>query len=146
MGAALNHAEFFGIIADGHHVADGALRVALMARSDAAIPVSDAMAPAGTDAREFTLGGREVRRAGGHLTLPDGTLAGADLSLLGALRRIARVMDHSIEQVLPMGFDRPHRLIQGTPNRVAEGLPARVLLLEGDRIQSFDGARWHEPA
>jgi N-acetylglucosamine-6-phosphate deacetylase len=49
VGATLSGAQSYGIIADGHHVADAALRIALAAHLEGAIPVSDAMAVAGTE-------------------------------------------------------------------------------------------------
>jgi N-acetylglucosamine-6-phosphate deacetylase len=143
VGATLSGGHPYGIIADGHHVADAALRIALAAHWDGAIPVSDAMAIAGTDATSFTLGPRTVHRRDGRLTLDDGTLAGADISLVDALRHIARVTAQPLARILPMGFDRPHRLLTGQPNTLAEGTPARLLLIEDDRIEGFDGTSWH---
>lgn len=143
VGAALIRAEVYGLIADGHHVADAALRVALAAHPEGALPVSDTMAVAGTARTEFSLGGRTVTRDGGRLALPDGTLAGADASLLDGLRHIARVTDRPLTKVLPMGFDRPHRLLFGRPNRLTPGAPAQLLLIEGTSIDGFDGHGWH---
>ena len=57
VGAALTSGQAYGLIADGHHVADAALRVALAAHPEGAIPVSDAMAVAGTDAEGFNAWG-----------------------------------------------------------------------------------------
>lgn len=143
VGAALTRAEAFGIIADGHHVADAALKVAVAARPEAAIPVSDAMAVAGTGKPGFELGGRAVLRQEGKLVLEDGTLAGADISLLQALRHIAGVTDRPLAEVMPMGFDRPHRLLTGVPNRLTEGAPARLIHIDGNEIEGFDGMAWH---
>ncbi len=82
VGAALTSGLRVGIIADGVHVADECLRVALaMKAPEGLFLVSDAMAVAGTDADEFMLGARRVLRRNGRLTLEDGTLAGADISL-----------------------------------------------------------------
>lgn len=81
-GAALALDLDVGLIADGIHVHPAAIRIALAAkRRGRVFLVSDAMAVAGTDLPAFTLGGREIRRAGGRLVLADGTLAGADLTL-----------------------------------------------------------------
>jgi N-acetylglucosamine-6-phosphate deacetylase len=85
VGAVLSGKAAAGIIADGIHVAPEVLRVALAARLDGLFAVSDAMAVAGTDLDRFTLGAREILRRDGRLTLADGTLAGADLSLPQAL-------------------------------------------------------------
>lgn len=85
-GAALDGDCFIGLIADGVHVAAPVLRIALAARGAGAFIVSDSMAVAGTDLTSFALGGREIRRRGGRLTLTDGTLAGADCDLPKGLR------------------------------------------------------------
>lgn len=85
VGAVLAGTVAAGIIADGIHVSPESLRVALAARPEGLFAVSDSMAVAGTDLDRFTLGGREILRTGGRLTLADGTLAGADLSLPQAL-------------------------------------------------------------
>lgn len=82
VGAALTAPFVAGIIADGIHVAPECLQVALSMKSDDTLfLVSDAMACAGTDAEHFTLNGRRILRRQNHLTLEDGTLAGADISL-----------------------------------------------------------------
>jgi len=88
VGAALQNPELAtGLIADGVHVHPAAMRAALAAKNGRATVflVSDAMAPAGTDQREFTLNGRTIRRENGRLLLGDGTLAGADLDLTTAI-------------------------------------------------------------
>jgi len=143
VGATLSGAHIYGLIADGHHVADAALRIALAAHGEGAIPVSDAMAVAGTNATEFTLGGRTVYRRKGKLVLQDGTLAGADISLTQALQHIARITAQPLAKVLPTSFDRPHRLLTGKSNLVTEGARARLLHIDGDRIEGFDGTSWH---
>ncbi|TGN54724.1 N-acetylglucosamine-6-phosphate deacetylase, partial [Paracoccus liaowanqingii] len=86
VGAVLSGTTFAGLIADGLHVHPEALRIALAARPEGLFLVSDCMAFAGTDRTRMTLHGRVVQREGGRLTLPDGTLAGADLRLDRALR------------------------------------------------------------
>jgi N-acetylglucosamine-6-phosphate deacetylase len=143
VGAALTRAEVFGIIADGHHVADAALKIALAAAPAAAIPVSDAMAVAGTAQESFELGGRTVHRRAGRLELEDGTLAGADASLVQTLRHLAKVTGRSLAEIMPLAFDRPHRLLTGGAHRLAEGRPARLVHIDGDRVEGFDGKAWH---
>lgn len=143
VGAAFDWVEAFGLIADGYHVHDAAMRVALAARLDAVIVVSDAMAVAGTDMAHFHLGGRLVTRAGGRLVLEDGTLAGADVSMVRGLLHLCAASGRPVEDILPMGFDRPHRLITGEPNRIAAGRPARLLMLETGALHGFDGQNWH---
>lgn len=107
-----------GIIADGTHVAPEALRLALAARRGAGLYlVTDAMAVAGSDLSEFRHQGRRILRRGGRLTLPDGTLAGADCTVPGAVAHLlglgcapetALAMATSVPAALIGAADRGH--------------------------------------
>lgn len=89
-GAALTGDMVAGIIADGIHVAPEMLLLALaMKAPDGLFLVSDAMAVAGTTQNSFTLNGRPIHRAAGRLTLADGTLAGADITLPQSVAHLA---------------------------------------------------------
>ena len=134
VGAALDRADWIGLIADGVHVHDAGLRLAWAAARERLILVSDAMAVAGTDNPGFTLGGRAITRAEGRLTLADGTLAGADITMIGAARHMAKALGVPLTQVLPLAFDAPHRLLTGRPNRIAPGSPARLIRLHDDEV------------
>lgn len=105
VGAALTGPVHAGLIADGIHVAPETIRVA-MAASDRLFLVSDAMAVPGTDLAEFTLNGRRILRRGGRLTLEDGTLAGADLSLPRAVAVMVG-LGTPVETALAMATSRP---------------------------------------
>lgn len=93
VGTAITEPQLFaGMIADGIHVHPDSIGIAMRAKTGPGriFLVSDAMAVAGSDLSTFELGGRKVLRAGGRLTLEDGTLAGADLDLLTAIRNLIR--------------------------------------------------------
>ncbi len=101
-----------GLIADGHHVAPAAVRVALAARGrDGIALVSDAMPPAAGGPDRFTLQGRAVRRDGSRLVLADGTLAGAAITLMDAVRWLVRTLDVPIGDALAMASATPARLL-----------------------------------
>jgi N-acetylglucosamine-6-phosphate deacetylase len=138
VGAVLDRAQWIGLIADGVHVHDAALRLAWAAARDRLILVTDAMAVAGTQSDEFLLSGRTISRRDGRLTLADGTLAGADITMIGAVRHMAAATGTALTDILPLAFDAPHRLLTGRPNRITPGVPVRLLRLHGDRI-----AAWH---
>jgi N-acetylglucosamine-6-phosphate deacetylase len=111
VGAALAGPVHAGIIADGVHVADAALRAALAAKApDRLFVVSDAMAVAGTPLTEFTLGDRRIVRNRGRLTLADGTLAGADTSLPQSLAHLNR-LGCPLDRALAMASRIPADLI-----------------------------------
>ncbi|SFR54510.1 N-acetylglucosamine 6-phosphate deacetylase [Yoonia tamlensis] len=103
VGAALDDGRLWaGLIADGYHVADAPMRAALRAKAGPAgmFLVSDTMSTIGSDLTGFTLNGREIFRADGRLTLADGTLAGADIALIDALRYVHQTLGFSLETVL----------------------------------------------
>ena len=134
VGAALDGGSDCGIIADGHHVAPTALRIALAAkRRGRFFLVSDAMAPAGTDMTEFTLGTRRILRRDGRLTLADGTLAGADLSLPQAVAVMVREVGTPLGEALAMASRIPADII-GRPDlgRLAPGARADLVHLGPD--------------
>jgi N-acetylglucosamine-6-phosphate deacetylase len=107
------------------------LCVALAARPDGLFLVSDCMAFAGTDLTEITLGGRRILRRDGRLTLADGTLAGADLTLPRAVALLAG-LGVPLAQVLAMATSTPARLIGAPAGRIAPGLPADMVHLTPD--------------
>lgn len=111
VGAVLSHDIAAGVIADTIHVAPATLRIALAARPDGLFLVSDCMAAAGTDQTEFTLGGRKILRGDGRLTLQDGTLAGADLSLPQAVSVMVHKIGLSPERALAMATRAPAQVI-----------------------------------
>lgn len=107
VGAVLAGTAGAGLIADGIHVHPGALQVALAARPDGLFLVSDCMAFAATGSREMMLHGRQVRRSGGRLELADGTLAGADLDLAGAVGWLITALGITPERALAMATSIP---------------------------------------
>ncbi|GAB1479268.1 N-acetylglucosamine-6-phosphate deacetylase [Paracoccaceae bacterium] len=127
VGATLDDGRLSaGLISDGFHVEDTALRVALRAKAGPGVLflVSDAMSTIGSDQTGFTLNGRQIFRAGGRLTLADGTLAGADIALIDAVRHV--------HHALGLPLDTALRLASAAP-AAAMGLTDRGHLLPGAR-------------
>lgn len=125
VGAVLTSDIFAGLIADGIHVDPVAIRVAMAAKPEGIFLVSDAMAAAGSDATEFRLGGRRILRRDGRLTLEDGTLAGADLSLPQALRVMVTKAGVAPATALAMATSRPAACL-GRGADLGHLLPGRV--------------------
>jgi N-acetylglucosamine-6-phosphate deacetylase len=124
VGALLDGTIAAGLIADGIHVAPPVLRIALKARPHGLFLVSDAMALAGTDLTEITLGGRRILRRDGRLTLADGTLAGADLTLPRAVGVLVTQVGIAPEVALRMATADPAALI-GRGDELGHLLPGR---------------------
>jgi len=132
--ALLNPTTWCGVIADGIHIHPAMLRLLLANRPGKVMLVSDAMAPAGTDDAVFQLQGRTVFRREGRLVTADGTLAGADLCLMEAVRRAVRLMGVNVGQALGMASEVPAAFlgIGDRLGRIAPGCRADMVLLTED--------------
>ena len=114
VGAALDLPELSaGLIADGIHVSAESIRIALAAKQGPGkiYLVTDAMASIGTDLSEINLGGRRILRRNGRLTLKDGTLAGADLDMISAVRFMVQHVGVDLEEALRMASLYPAKLL-----------------------------------
>ncbi len=134
VGAVLAGPSAAGLIADGIHVSLATLRVALAAKTSGLFLVSDCMAFAGSDLQEIVLNGRRVRRKDGRLTLPDGTLAGADLTLTQALKIMVQDVGISPARALAMATAIPASVIgaQGDYGHLVPGRAANLVHLDAD--------------
>jgi len=114
VGAALASGETFaGLIADAVHIHPESMRAAFVAKTGPGkiFLVSDAMAVAGTDLKEFELEGRVIRRENGTLRLSDGTLAGADLDLTTAIRVLVQKVGVELADALQAATRTPMEVI-----------------------------------
>lgn len=117
VGAALSIGTLnAGLIADGIHVHPEAIGVALRAKRGPGrvFLVTDAMSVTGTDATGFVLNGRQIYRQGRALRLENGTLAGADLTMIEAITFIHRTVGVPLEEALRMASLYPAEAI-GAP-------------------------------
>jgi len=137
-GAALADPESFaGIIADGHHVHDAALKVAFAARPKSRMMlITDAMPAAAGGPDSFELQGRTVTRSKGRLSLSDGTLAGSDLTMDAAVRHCVDLPGLDLGDVLRMASLNPAAFLRRDDElgRIAPGYLASMVLL-GDDLQ-----------
>jgi N-acetylglucosamine-6-phosphate deacetylase len=136
VGAALDSGVYCGLIADGVHVLPSVMRIALAARRtrDNIYLVTDAMAPAGTDLAEFVLCGHKVLRRGRRLVRADGTLAGADLDMMQAIRLLVQEVGVNLGDALRMATAIPGELIgcRDMRGRLAPGSPADFVHISDD--------------
>ena len=133
VGAVLGSDGFAGLIADGIHVDPLTLRVALTAKRDGVFLVSDCMALAGTEGTAFFLGGRRILREQGRLTLEDGTLAGADLTLPRAVQVLVEEVGIAVERALAMASSIPAAVIgRGDLGHLRPGARADMVHLGAD--------------
>ena len=151
VGAALGTPNLHvGLIADGLHVVPEAINIALRAkhRSSNLFLVSDSMSPAGTDLKDFSLNGRKVMRQDNRLTLADGTLAGADLDMVSAIRFMEKNTEKCLSDTLKMATTGPARCLQSNDKtgELLPGGPANFIHLCEDRrltaVWVSGGRKW----
>lgn len=138
VGAALSDPDSFcGIIADGFHVHDAALKVAFSAKPvDRMMLISDAMPPAAGGPSTFELQGRLVTRENGRLQLEDGTLAGSNLTMGEAVRYCIGQLKLDLATTLRMASLTPAAFLRMDHElgRIAPGYLASLVHL-GDDLQ-----------
>jgi N-acetylglucosamine-6-phosphate deacetylase len=136
VGAALDDADSFcGVIADGHHVHEASLRIALAAKPRGRIClVSDAMPTVGGDRDGFKLNGEQIYSRGGRCTTAGGTLAGSDIALAAAVRYATRKLGVDWPEAVRMASLYPARALglDGELGRIAPGYRAAFCLLDDD--------------
>jgi N-acetylglucosamine-6-phosphate deacetylase len=126
---------WYGLIADGIHVAPAMLRLALRGAGHP-ILVSDAMPPVGGARSSFVLNGEEIFVRDGRCARGNGTLAGAYLDMASAVRNCVRLLDVPLPQALRFAATHPaeflglgHRL-----GRLAPGFRADMVALDGAKL------------
>lgn len=137
VGTALDLGTLWaGLIADGIHVAAPSMGVALRAKRGPGriFLVTDAMSVIGTDVTSFELTGQTVHRKDGALRLADGTLAGADLTMIDAIAYVHRTIGLPLEEVLRMASCYPAEALGVADERgtLRQGLRADLVHLSDD--------------
>jgi N-acetylglucosamine-6-phosphate deacetylase len=136
VGAALTDARLFaGIICDGLHVDPRNLRVALRTKGrEGLMLVTDAMPTAGSDVTSFKLHGRDIVLKDGRLEGPDGTLAGAHLTMIDAVRGAVTLIGASLEDALVMASTTPANFLGlgDRLGRIAAGYEANLVAFTPD--------------
>lgn len=141
VGAALeDRASWCGLIADGVHVHDAALRLAIAAKPRGkAFLVTDAMPPVGAEffegaARDYALYGQVIALREGALRNADGALAGSALDMATAVRNAVRRLGLGLDEAARMASTYPAAFlgIDRMRGRIAPGLAADLVLVDED--------------
>ena len=127
-----------GVIFDGVHVHEGALRLAYRAKGLQGLAlVTDAMEAAGMPPGEYELSGRSVEVKDGTVRLPDGTLAGSVLTMDQAVRNAHRFLRIPLEDAVRMATETPASILGFTKKgRIMVGADADLTLLAPDGMVS----------
>lgn len=136
VGAALADPDSFcGLIADGFHVHDSAMKVALAAKPRGRnMLITDAMPTAAGGPDNFALQGRAVHLVKGKLVLDDGTLAGSNLTMDEAVRYCVERLGVNLEDALRMASLNPATFLRREHElgRIKAGYLANLVHLSDD--------------
>lgn len=136
VGAALEDQDSWcGIIVDGRHVHPAVLRIALAAkRHERFMLVTDAMPSVGMTDKTFTIQGRPIRVVDGVCVDENGTLAGSDLDMAGAVANAVRMVGLDLEDAAAMASRNPAEFLGlgADYGRIASGSKADLVLLGDD--------------
>jgi N-acetylglucosamine-6-phosphate deacetylase len=119
------------LIADGEHVAAGAMRLLLAARGwRNTVLVTDGIEPAGAASGHFELAGQQVAVRRGRALTPDGTLAGSIATMDVCLRSAVRLGGADVRAAVTMASLNPAQAIGlADRGRVAAGQRADLVAL-----------------
>ncbi|GAB3101268.1 N-acetylglucosamine-6-phosphate deacetylase [Lysobacter terrae] len=147
VGAALDEPDSWcGLIVDGYHVHDAALRVAINAKPiGKTMLVTDAMPPVGGEREDFALYGVPMTCRDGKCTTADGTLAGSALDMATAVRNTVERLGLPLAEACRMASAYPAQFL-GLGDElgwIAPGYRADLVLLDaGLQVQgSWIGGR-----
>ncbi|HYH39359.1 MAG TPA: N-acetylglucosamine-6-phosphate deacetylase [Azospirillum sp.] len=136
VGAALaDDRVWCGLIVDGHHVHDAAVRLAWRAKPAGTLfLVTDAMPPVGAPPGDFRLYGETVTVRDGRCVSTDGRLAGSALDMAAAVRNCVRRIGIPLDEALRMAAAYPADFmgIADRRGRIAPGLAADLVHLDDE--------------
>ncbi|SCC17850.1 N-acetylglucosamine-6-phosphate deacetylase [Kosakonia oryziphila] len=121
------------LIADGHHVHPGTLRLCSCCAKDRVVLITDAMQAAGMPDGRYALCGEEVTMHHGVVKTASGGLAGSTLSLDAAVRNMVEHAGVTAEDAIHMASLHPARLL-GIDRQLGSLMPgkrANVIALDG---------------
>ena len=120
-----------GIVADGRHVHFSCVRTAKRIMGERLFLVTDAMTPACSDIKEYTLYGENVYIKDGVCVSENGVIAGSCLSMLQAVKNCIEQCVCSPSEAFRMASLYPARIIQRNDlGMIAEGCAACITVTD----------------
>ncbi len=139
---------WYGVIVDGVHVAPAMAGLALRGRATP-ILVTDAMPPVGGTHSSFRLAGETIFVRGDRCVRSDGRLAGAYLTMAGAVGNCVRLLGVPLTDALRFASAHPADMLGiGTRlGKLAAGFRADMVAFDGTTIEVLDTwvAGSHQP-
>jgi N-acetylglucosamine-6-phosphate deacetylase len=136
VGAAIeDQSSWCGLIVDGRHVHPATLRIALRAkRRDRFMLVTDAMPSVGMSDKAFEIQGRAIHVVDGVCVDANGTLAGSDLDMAGAVRNAVNLLGLELAEAVAMASSHPATFmgLESDYGAIVPGRKASLVLADAD--------------
>lgn len=111
VGAIYDHQIYAGIIVDGIHVDYANVRISKKILDEKLILVTDATAPVGADITEFDFVGTTVYYKDGKCFNQDGTLGGAALTMIEAIKNSVKYVGIELAEAIRMATLYPAKAV-----------------------------------
>ncbi len=133
LGALLANPNAYGeLILDFQHVHASSFRAAFFAKPEKLMLITDAMRAAGMPNGLYDLGGQMATLKDGAVTLPDGTLAGSVLTMLGAVQNAVKA-GLALEVALKLASSHPAQYLGLTDcGKISKNARADLVVLRSD--------------
>jgi N-acetylglucosamine-6-phosphate deacetylase len=130
LGALLaNPNAYSEIILDFQHVHASSFRAAFFAKPEKLMLITDAMRASGMPDGQYDLGGQIARLENGAVKLPDGTLAGSVLTMLGAVQNAVKA-GLALEVAIKLASSHPAQYLGLTDcGKISKNARADLLVL-----------------
>ena len=133
LGALLGNPNAYGeVILDFLHVHPSSFRAAFFAKPEKLMLITDAMRASGMPDGQYDLGGQMARLENGAVKLPDGTLAGSVLTMLGAVQNAVKA-GLALEVAVKLASSHPAQYLGLTDcGKIAKNARADLVVLRED--------------
>jgi N-acetylglucosamine-6-phosphate deacetylase len=128
VSAAFNHHSVTAsIVADGHHVDWAAIKIAKKLMEERLYLITDAVT--GNDKGEYV-----HQLNGDKYVLPDGTLSGSALTMMGAVKNVVKHCDIELDEALRMASLYPAQVIgiETAQGRIEKGFDGNLVVFDND--------------
>ncbi len=137
VGAVLETKDIYaGLIVDGLHCDFASAELAYKLKPGKICIVSDAIAPAASDIKEYKWAGKMIYRRGNKLVDENGTLGGASITMSQSVRNAVHKVGATVEEALRMASLYPAEAmgIEDKYGRIKEGYIADLVILDDNLV------------
>ena len=137
VGAVLETKDIYsGLIVDGLHCDFASAELAYKLKPGKICIVTDAIAPAASDIKEYKWAGKMIYRRGNKLVDENGTLGGASITMSQSVRNAVHKVGATVEEALRMASLYPAEAmgVADKYGRIKEGYIADLVILDDDLV------------